>query len=349
MTLPRWIDDELPRHGGRALVAAAVALLLIVGFVVLRPETPSPPVAVVAPAAAPPTTAIETLAAPAPLAATPAAPPPLPACPHQQVDIRTGTDTRRGCLSATRTLQNGSVRTYEALAQGVSSWHLAVDASGSRVLAVRLRRTPLGTDPERLYACEGAACAGVTLGEPGPDGHRQLQIAGTAVAALAPGQRWRPAQPGVPLRRAKNVDASTGTLNLQATLTLQPDRQDPALACADGGLRIVRGSSVVDFCALGGAGFELADDGRPRFLFRDLEGRTLVVAMAADGSVEQVTLGALACRAPACGGVAVQAAGDAADPAVARRFAFSGTTLSARTPQQPGATLDGSVSLPSLQ
>lgn len=349
MTLPRWIDDELPRRGGRVLMFAAIVLLLIVGFAVLRPQAPT--VAAIAPVGPPPLPAATTPTPPAsPMATTAAAAPALPACPHQQADIHTGTAVQRGCLSATRTLQNGSVRTYEAVAEGVSNWQLAVDASGPRVLAVRLRRTPLGTDPERLYACEGAACAGVALDEPGPDGRRQLKLVDTPLAALAPGQRWRPAQPGVPLRRPKTVDAAAGTLRLQATLTLQPDRLSPALACADGGLRIVQGaSSVVEFCALGGAGFELADDGRPRFLFRDLEGRTLVIAMAPDGSVEQVSLGALTCRAPSCGGVSVQAAGDAADPAVARRFAFSGTTLSARTPQQPGATLDGSVSMPSLQ
>ncbi|WP_421883110.1 hypothetical protein [Methylibium sp.] len=355
--LPRWLDDEL--HGrGWVLAAVMLSALLFFGWLVwvrwsqptdaVRParvETALPqPVPLALPAAA------EAVVAPAS-----ASPVVLPACPHQHVDI-TGADglLQRGCLSATRTRQSGSVRSYVAQAEGVSNWHLTVDAAGGQVISVRLRQAAIGTSPERLYVCDDTACQGASLAAPDANGARALSLDDTRLQALPPGQRWRRPLPG-----AKRSPPAAGTaagevrpvVSLKATLSAQPDRNDAALACAGRGVTIVNSQgAVIDFCALGGAGFEVPDDGPMHFAFRDLEGRALAVAVGSDGTIDGVTLGALSCRGTRCGGVSMSVRGDTDNPSAERSFSFSGTTLYEAGPSgRPGATLNGGVTMPSQE
>ena len=139
-------------------------------------------------------------------------------------------------------------------------------------------------------------------------------------------------------------------VSLKAVLTAQPDRNDAALACAGRGVTIVnRQGAVIDFCALGGAGFEVPDDGPMRFVFRDLEGRALVVAVGSDGTIDAVTLGTLSCRGTRCGGVSMSVGGDASNPAVERGFSFSGTTLYEAGTGRPASTLNGALTMPSQE
>lgn len=356
--LPRWLDDEL--HGrGWVLAAVMLSALLFAGWLVwarwsqpidaVRParvETALPqPVPLALPAVA------EAVAAPA--ASSPAV---LPSCPHQHVDI-TGADglLQRGCLSETRTRQSGSVRSYVAQAEGVSNWQLTIDAAGGQVISVRLRQGAIGTSPERLYVCDDAACQGASLAAPDANGARALRLDDTRLQALPPGQRWRRPLPGAKRSPPGAVAGSAAgearaVVSLKAVLRAQPDRNDAALACAGRGVTIVNSEgAVIDFCALGGAGFEVPDDGPTRFAFRDLEGRALAVAVGSDGTIDGVTLGTLSCRDTHCGGVSMSVRGDTGNPAAERSFAFSGTTLYEAGTGRPAATLNGGVTMPSQE
>lgn len=353
MLLPRWLDDEL--HGrGWALVGAGAIVVLTLGWIawarLAAPEAP-PPASLVPRGApelspAPPPAAVAVVVAePASAASAPA----LPACAHQQLDLTTADGVQRACVSATRTRQNGSVRSFVVEPEGTSGWQLAIDTAAERVLAVRLRRAAQGTQPAALFACEGRACQGVAIGAPDAHGARTLTVSDARLQTPPPGQRRRP--PGSE-RAPRATDAPDApAVHLRAALAIPPDHQQAMPPCPDPGITVVegQGGSVRLFCPLGGAGYEIDDDGRVRFAFRDLEGRQLVVALAADRGVASVSYGALTCRAPQCGGVDIQAQGDAGDWAVARRFTFSGTTLGSAPGGGRRATLNGTVTMPSQE
>lgn len=356
--LPRWLDDEL--HGrGWVLATVMLSALLFSGWLVWarwsQPADAVQPVRVETAAPQPAPLALPVVADPVAVPAS-AAPAALPSCPHQHVDI-TGADglLQRGCLSATRTHQSGSVRSYGTQAEGVSNWHMTIDAAGGQVISVRLRQGAIGTSPERLYVCDGVACQGASLATPDANGARALTLDDTRLQALPPGQRWRRPLPGA--KRSPDLAAAGSaagqarpTVSVKAVLSAQPDRNDSALACAGRGVTIVNSQgAVIDFCALGGAGFEVADDGPTRFAFRDLEGRALAVAVGSDGTIDGVTLGTLSCRDTRCGGVSMSVRGDAGNPAAERRFAFSGTTLYEAGTGRPAATLNGGVTMPSQE
>lgn len=357
--LPRWLDDEL--HGrGWVLAAVMLSALLFSGWLVWerwsQPVGAVRPVRVETAAPQPAPLALPVVAADPAAVPASAAPAALPSCPHQHVDI-TGADgqLQRGCLSATRTRQSGSVRSYGAQAEGVSNWHLTIDAAGGQVISVRLRQGAIGTSPERLYVCDGAACQGASLAVPDAHGARALTLDDTRLQALPPGQRWRRPLPGA--KRSPDLAAAGSaagqarpTVSVKAVLSAQPDRNDAALACAGRGVTIVNDQgAVIDFCALGGAGFEVVDDGPTRFAFRDLEGRALAVAVGSDGTIDGVTLGTLSCRDTRCGGVSMSVRGDTGNPAAERSFAFSGTTLYEAGTGRPAATLNGGVTMPSQE
>lgn len=350
MLLPRWLDDELQGRG-LAFAAVGMAALVLAGWLLwVELGQPARPSAV--PVAAGPASLTPRTDAAAPAAAEAAsAAVVLPDCPHQQLDITTADGLQRGCVSATRTRQTGSVRSHMVEPEGVSAWRLAVDTAGGQIISVRLSHPAQGPTPAAFYVCEAPACQGIALGRPDARGVRVLNLEEVALQALPPGRKWQRRPPAV---AAPPPAAASGpalpSVRVSGRLQTLPDRQNPALACSVGGVSVVEGDgALTDFCPMGGAGFELTDAGRPRFEFRTLEGQSLVVALAADGSVEQVKLGALRCKAPACGGVSMQVAGDPANPAAARRFDFSGTTLKAASPPTASATLNGSLSMASQE
>lgn len=207
--LPRWLDDEL--HGrGWVLAAVMLSALLFSGWLVWarwsQPADAVHPVRVEMAPPQPAPLALPVVADPVAMPAS-AAPAALPSCPHQHVDI-TGADglLQRGCLSATRTRQSGSVRSYVAQAEGVSNWQLTIDAAGGQVISVRLKQTAIGTSPERLYVCDDTACQGASLAAPDANGVRILRLDDTRLQALPPGQRWRRPLPG-----AKRSPPAAGT------------------------------------------------------------------------------------------------------------------------------------------
>lgn len=385
MALPRWLEDEWHERGWalRGLLLAALAAVGVVGWLAWSQwaERPAPAPAVVV-LAAPGASASGRGASPS---ATPALPPthstaaaagisepPAPACAHQRLEIAGDAGTEHGCVSATQASQSGSIRTYRVDPEGLSSWQLTVDAVGERVVSLRLHRAASGAEAETLHVCDGRACRGAArLSPPDAHGARRLQISAAPLRALAPGERWQRPMPGAgtPRREARsatddaaaapNGDSAAAAaerpiLRLSAQLEIRSDALHGLLpACPDPGVTVVagQGATVSPFCPLGGAGFERDDDGHLRFVFRDLEGRELVVALGDDQQVESVSFGALACRAPHCGGLSMEPRGDPADPAVERRFAFSGTTLAGPGKAVPArtATLNGAVTMPSQQ
>lgn len=320
----------------RSMLALGAVAVLGAGVAVhaLWPQPPvappaAPTPAPVAPAMAPVAAPAQTASAPAVAAAASSPAPALVDCPHQALDLAWADRTERACVGAARIVQTGSRRSYVFEPEGAVVWRLQVDWAGGQPLAVRLTRAGGAREPvrktSRRWACARSACAGLTVDRPDAQGERRLTLQGVALQG-------------------------DGPVRLQARLALPPDGQVPALACdtaAGPPLRIVErgGAGVQEFCPLGGGGFELDADGRRRYLFTNLEGETLLIALAADGSVERVQWRGQRCAAPACDGVSQAVQGDAADPGAARSFHFAGQTLRAARPGEPGVTLDGSVSM----
>ncbi|MBS0448299.1 MAG: hypothetical protein JSR59_20420 [Proteobacteria bacterium] len=327
--------------GGVVLaLAAALAWLLLSDASDVPPS--SMPVAQVAETASPPA---EHAAVPSP-AATPPGPAASPPCPHQHLEVTSaGGRVQTTCVSVTQTSQSGSVRTYRVEPEGVSRWALRVRVVEGRVIGVRLSAPPGAPGaPPQAYGCMRDDCARMSLGPPDAHGVRRLASQQLPLRALPAAPASAPLAASVP--RAP-PEAWAGALRLTALLETPPDRQT-ALACPTSSLGVVdSGGPVVDFCPLGGAGFEVADDGRLRYRFDDLEGRHLVIGMATDGSIDTITLGELGCAMPACGGVTTSSpGGDAEHPGAQRTFAFSGTTLRASGPSGRSAALNGSVVMP---
>jgi len=339
---PRSLLSSRFRAG--AWAAVALLMVLISGLTMRSPPPQSPPAdPPVRPASAPmaETRVAATPWVPAPsVTITPSSPPAtLPRCPHQHLDLSGSEGDERACVSATRMQQNGSVRSHRVAAEGLSTWHLSADMAGEKLVAVRLRQAKTGPAPERWFVCEGKTCEGGSLSPPDGAGERLLSLANTRLLAVAPESNARQ-RTAAPAQRA--------AIFVTASLTTPRERSTSALACPGGMLAVVESQgSTFEFCPLGGAGFELADDDTPQFVFRNLEGRNLVVALAADGSVKRVQFGPLTCDAPACGGVVVNAVGDGTDPTVERQFSFSGTTLRGTAPPGRTATLNGGVTMPS--
>lgn len=307
------------RSAIRAAVAVGAAAAGLWWLAPPRDAAPSPSV----PA---PVASVPVAVAAAPMVTEPAAssPAPLAPCPHQHLDIVTADGvTTRSCVAATRTRQRGSVRSYQLDAEGTSTWRLVVDVADAKVRAVRLLPSSRPARPADTFSCAQGACAAVQIGRPDGHGARTMTI------------------DDLGLRKAGE------TVRLSARLAIPPDAQTPGLACTMPAVRIVEeDGGLTEFCPMGGAGFELADDGRPRFQFRNLEGRSVEVALAADGTIERVAIGKWACSASQCGGLAMRVHGDPADPSAERHFSFSGLAVFEATKNRPAATLSGELVMP---
>ena len=320
----------------RTLAAIAVLLAAAVPWLLLTPNEPAPTLTAPAPPRETVATAIEPAAPAPPAAVAPPAAAVAVDCPHQRLEVTVATQSITSCASATRTRQNGSLRSLSVAAEGTSRWSLRVDTAGGRTVAARLTRRAEGLDPAAEFACTAEACRGFKIGAPDKHGVRLLRL---HAAQLAP---TRPA-PGGPV-------AETTPVVLQATLQIAPDRQNPALACTTPSVDIVRSDGgTAEFCPAGGAGFEIAPEGLTHFVFHDLEGRRLAVTLGPDGSLQRVAHGSLVCEAGRCGSVSVQVQGERSNPGSQRTFSFSGTTLA--DPRQPGvsSTLSGQLTMPAQE
>jgi len=325
-----------PGSRSRLVVGLWVGVAAVLGWGVIDffsvPEPAAP--AAVSVAAAPakgPIPAATPVAAAKPLALAAAAAP-LPDCPHQQLEISTPAGVERGCVTVTRTQQTGSTRRYLLEAEGVSRWSLSLDTAGGRVIAARLVASGRGG-----FGCKAEQCQGFAISRPDRNGVRTISLAGVLLEG-----RIDVAAPVGPDGRSV-----VPAVRLSASLKTRPDSQSLALACRVPSVTIVESdAALTQFCPMGGAGFELGDDGRYRYEFRNLEGETLAVVLAADGTVSQLSFGALACSGAACSGTASRSLDPPGGEAHERDFEFSGVRLQDPEHPQNAAQLTGRLLLP---
>ncbi|WP_085316509.1 hypothetical protein [Derxia lacustris] len=254
-------------------------------------------------------------------------------CEQARLRWRDGDSAREQCLAAPRTRQNGSVRSHLLDAAGDDArWSLRIDSLGDTPVAAELL-----ANGKPAYACRGDACTGLRIGAHDARGQREIALDGVPLAALLPD--------GKPL-------LPRHALLVSARFLTQPEDRIAGLACApDDSVSInTSAGAMLSFCARGGAGTELGEHGERTLSFASLDGGTLAVTQAADGTVMAVDyLGAqrFGCRAKACGGIALLAGGT---PQAALRFL--GTQLvELRDDGVAGAStvlLNGALRLPAL-
>ena len=338
----------------RVLVCALAAAVLVLGVAgwwggghasAPEPVAAAPFALAPGPVAQPPGAAV-VVGMPAP-AGSVAGPMPFDArCPHQQLRLRFAADVLTTCVGATQSRQSGSVRHHEVEAEGLGGWRARVSVADGRVVTIRLSATGAGAGPRGL-ACSGRRCDGATLGPPDAEGARTFELREVPLrensARHAPG--------GGPAGERATVSAVVA--HLSATLRTLPERQVPGLACDAAGVTVIEaGGGRHDFCPLGGAGFELADEGRPRYRFDSLDGQSLTIELTQDGAIDRVALGRLGCAAPRCGGVTTAVHGDPARVGAERHFLFSGATLTHDPRDAAGAaaaTVNGSLTMPTQE
>ncbi|MBS0448285.1 MAG: hypothetical protein JSR59_20350 [Proteobacteria bacterium] len=229
--------------------------------------------------------------------------PRFPACPHESLELSSADQHEIACIGPMTATQSGSLRRYRAAAEGLSRWSLELDTAQGRVTAARI------VDAGGLrFMCR--PCSGMALTRPDAHGRYRIEIADAMLQGDA--AAWR----------------------LHASL-----QAPPGAACRTTSLAVVeQDGALIDFCADGGAGFELADDGTKRYRFDDLAGQTLTVAVDAEGAVREARLGDLACRAAGCSGLEMHVAGEA------RTFDFSGVRFTGAPDRS--ATLNGQLAVP---
>ncbi|HEY0943588.1 MAG TPA: hypothetical protein VGE08_26115 [Steroidobacter sp.] len=251
---------------------------------------------------------------------------PVVSCRGNQLQVDTNADVESVCLGTLTTKYNGSVRSHQVATLATPQRWLRVEVAGGTILSAAW-----GGELRPDFYCQGAACKGITISRRDARGARVMTLERTQLMRA-------------PSNEMSSVQAS---LQLSGQLTIPPEEL-PEFACADQGVSIVTSdSSSQTFCPLGGAGFELADDGTKRYRFTSLDGESIVVATDQDQQIRQVQFDgevSLACRSFGCGSVRISAA----DVEGARRFTFAGTTLIDADSGQTNAVLNGSLILPPL-
>lgn len=247
---------------------------------------------------------------------------PGPSCGGNQLDIGTNAGVESACLGTLVTKYNGSVRSHQVATIGAPQRWLRVEVAGSTILSAAW-----GNDQRPDFHCQGTECKGITIGRRDARGARVMTLAGTQLRPTAANE--------------------TPYLRLSGQLTIPPETL-PEFACAEQGVSIVTSdSSSQTFCPLGGAGFEIADDGTRRYRFTSLDGESIVVATDQDQRIRQVQFDgeiSLACQSFGCGSVRISTA----DAEGAQRFTFAGTTLLDTDSGQSNAVLNGTLILPPL-
>jgi hypothetical protein len=227
------------------------------------------------------------------------------ACPHQAVELVFGSDHQTTCVRPARVMQSGSLRRHVYDAERSPGWSLELDVAGSRVVAAAL------TDRAHAsYRCSAGSCAGLAIGAQDRYGVRHFEVTAARLSML---------------NAAASGSHEPEVVLMSATLRIE---QPAARACSSTPLGVVASNGESSaFCADGGAGFELTDDGHYRYRFDDLDGRTLSVTLDNAGHVRDAQLGTLACAGAACGGLASHGDGAIGTDGSPRAFTFPGVRL----------------------
>jgi hypothetical protein len=187
------------------------------------------------------------------------------------------------CVSAVRSSQNGIVRSHRFSGSRDLNWFLYVETNGGAI-----SRIETGHGGTAAFQCRDAHCQGVTLGRPDFNGVQRITLRQTLLARV------------IPSARPDDAD----TLVIDATLTSGA----LTVACPSASVTMnFSDNSYGTFCALGGIGSELRDDGHWLHRFRDLDGETLTLTVTADNRIVAIDFddGRYRCENTACGGASI--------------------------------------------
>lgn len=307
-----------------ACLAAAAAGVGVIRFID-PPRGPTRPVVIPAAPAAPVASKRATATSPA-TATTPADAVATPAnCPLQSMTLaRDGVPPQTICMDATRVQQSGSVRSYVVQPGDAQGWTLQLDLVERRLLSASLKARD-----GREHACPSGQCQG-------------------SVELVRSGAAQR-----LSVRGLRLPTGDSGTVVISAELRVPSDEQVPGLACVGPRVSIAAPDGTAEkFCGLGGAGVEIADDGRRHYRFQDHEGRTLTVSVNGEQQVVAIDFAPFGCRTPHCRGASTSSA-EPDNPLAERSFFFGRTALSEGSATESrgpgGVVLDGSLVMPSQQ
>jgi hypothetical protein len=234
-------------------------------------------------------------------------------CPDQSIEIAIGRQPpRTSCLGQTRTILNGSVRTYRMETRDLGAPSLNIDAGGGAIL-----RAELLYPDGRKFSCRGDKCARISMGPHDAQGARSIQFKGAKLS--------RSEQTAV-------VNGTFGTV---------PDDQVASTTCVGQLLYISVGEGTVHFCPDTGSGFQRDRDGSTAYKFRNGDGNTVSVRLSREGALQSVEYRSFICHSPNCAGVSVSpaAAGER------RNFVFQGTVLTGQGAGATTAILNGNLVL----
>jgi hypothetical protein len=237
------------------------------------------------------------------------------ACDGQTLELTLNDTRTTPCFSSVSTTQNGSVRSYELQTASGATRSLRIDASGAVVVAVFLK-----TDSTPLLRCKAENCKGVTIGKRNAEGLRTISLRQTVLTEAAGGSA-----------------ALTGNINTPA------DHRTTGIACDDQGISLIAADgSITPFCAQGGVGFEIGDDGTTTYRFTNLDNESLLVVMNPSRQVQRVAFegeSSFACRGGECRQLQIDGE---------REFNFSGTTLIDIQSGDRSVVLNGTLIVPPL-
>lgn len=299
-------------------LAPAVTVIVVFAFVFYLLNTDSPPARAATPLRAASTAKALPLippAQPSSYSLTPTAAAKTSAdasCGLETIRItNTTTHHRFGeCVSAVHSSQNGIVRSHRFSGGRDLNWFLYVETSGGTI-----SRIETGHGGTAAFQCRDEHCQGVTLGRPDFNGVQRITLRQTLLARV------------IPSARPDDAD----TLVIDATLTSGA----LTVACPSASVTMnFSDNSYGTFCALGGIGSELRDDGRWLHRFRDLDGETLTLTVTADNRIVAIDFddGRYRCENTACGGASITQE----DAAGSRDIRFWGAVL--RGPAADGGT-----------
>jgi hypothetical protein len=298
------------RHVRWILVTSAVGALAVVGILALTPHAPIERNAYVphVPVAAVPLR---------PANRVHEVPPALsdPACPSSLL-IELDGSPRTACIATTRVHDRGNLVTYDIALENPKG-RLMIDRTGKRVMAARLELAGA-----RRLSCDQDTCAGgIEISELGKDGGRRIALHEVALLGAT-------------------AAVVSGTLSMH-------ERAPGEVLCDRPKLTVIEsGGRIRDFCPMGGAGFEVAEDGSRKYRFDALSGDTLMLELGADFRLRAAKLsgsdGDAACRGAQCAGVRRQSP----SPGIEDAFSFEAVPLTA-VDGVATSTLTGRLEIPS--
>ena len=234
-------------------------------------------------------------------------------CPDQSLEIAIDRQaSRRACLGLTRTLANGSVRTFQVEAQDRDAPAVTVDTGGGSVMRVELVYPDGGK-----FSCLREKCGGISMGPHDTQGSRSIHFNGAK------------------LTRTEQTALVNGMLRTA------PDDQVAGNTCVGQPLFISVGEGTVHFCPDNGTGFQLRGDGSTAYRFMNGDGQKVGVRLSREGVLQAVEYDTFRCQAPDCRGVSVSPGGAGEQ----RTFTFQGTVLTDQGAGVASAILNGTVVL----